>query len=206
MVNRPALLVALLALLPGAEAQEAKTSTLRGKVTLGIEGISLEQAGPLVVYLEAREGKVPFDVPREVPVMSQKDARFSPPFMAITAGQTVSLANDDRIVHNVFSYSPPKKFDLGLYPKGEYRSVTFDLPGVVDLFCSIHAKMNATIFVAPTPYFAVVGAGGGYEIPGVPPGKYHLRCWSRKLPAIERELDVSRDVTIEADLVFRGSR
>src|SRR5262249_39814956 len=70
--------------------------------------------------------------------ISQTGMRFSPSLLVVVAGQTVEMPNDDNVAHNVFSYSPAKKFNLGLYPKGESKTVTFDQPGLVDLFCSIH--------------------------------------------------------------------
>jgi plastocyanin len=179
---------------------------VKGRLSIALEGVRFDQLGPLVVYLEAREGSLSFVPPANVPVVSQKDVRFTPSFLVIAAGQTVNLANDDRIVHNVFSYSPPKRFDLGLYPKGESRLVRFETPGVIDLFCSIHAKMNATIFVAPSPYHSVAGPGGEFEITGVPAGLYRLRSWSRKLPPAERPIEVTDSACTNADLEIPRSK
>ena len=75
------------------------------------------------------------------------------------------MPNDDVIFHNVFSYSTPNDFDLGLYPRGESRAKTFQYPGVVRIYCSIHESMNATIFVAPSIWHAVVGADGRVRDP-----------------------------------------
>lgn len=171
---------------PGCEAGK-----VAGRLTLELPGVKLADVRPIVVFLDASAGRLSYSVPPKIPVISQKNARFSPPFMAIAAGQTVELDNDDRIVHNVFSYSPPKRFDLGLYPAGETRRVTFDKPGVTDLFCSIHSKMNATIFVAPSPYFSEVEPDGAFEIEGIPPGRYVLKTWCRKLPGLEQTIEVS---------------
>lgn len=189
-----------------APSPPSKGVSVSGRVTLALPGVRLSDLGPLVVYLEGVAGPLPFDVPRAIPVISQKDARFSPPFLVVTTGQTVSLANDDRIVHNVFSFSPPKRFDLGLYPAGESRSVTFDKPGPTDLFCSIHSKMNATIFVAPSPWFALVGPGGGFEIAGAPAGKVRLVLWCRRLPPVEREIELGPGAALPLELVIGGVR
>jgi hypothetical protein len=67
---------------------------------------------------------------------------------------------------------------LGIYPKGESRTVTFTKPGVVDLFCSIHRRMNAKLIVVPNPYFNQADGSGSYRIASVPAGKYVVKMWS----------------------------
>jgi plastocyanin len=201
------MILGLIACLPCAPEQEAsapKQGGVRGRVSVDVEGVRLRDVLPLVVYLDAPSGRLAYPVPADVPVISQKDARFSPAFLVIAAGQTVSLANDDRIVHNVFSYSPPKRFDLGLYPTGETRKVTIEKPGVTDLFCSIHSKMNATIFVAPSPYFSQLGPSGSFEIGNVPPGKYLMKAWCRKLPESKQIVEVAPGKVSDVPIPLRG--
>ena len=72
----------------------------------------------------------------------------------MAVGTTVSFPNFDPFFHNVFSYSKPKKFDLGRYAQGKSAEVKFDKPGIVNLFCEIHYSMKAYIHVLATPYFA----------------------------------------------------
>jgi plastocyanin len=107
-----------------------------------------------------------------------RGARFAPEFVVIVAGQTVQMPNDDRITHNVFSVSPAKKFDLGHYPQGESRTVKFDKPGVVELFCNIHENMHATVVIVPSIFYAQPGADGQATIAKVPPGNYRLVWWT----------------------------
>ena len=175
------------ALLPAGAGAETEVS---GRVSLGVDGLSLDAVAPVVVYLEALGATHPGVPPRAVRRMRQRDAHFSPPFLVVAAGQPVEMANDDAIYHNVFSYSRPNDFDLGLYPAGESRTLVLRHPGIVKIYCSIHESMNATILVAPTPWFDVVGAGGDYALRGVPPGRYRAVVWSERLPRSTRELEV----------------
>ena len=182
-------------------ATAAAAGEVRGRVALGVQGVSLEDTGPIVVYLESAGPALHFDLPKRQLEIHQKDASFAPSFLVIAAGETVVMPNDDVIFHNVFSYSTPNDFDLGLYPRGESRAKTFQYPGVVRIYCSIHESMNATIFVAPSIWHAVAGAHGEFAIRDVPPGKYRLRTWNRRLPPASQTVDVDGDKAVTADLV-----
>ena len=184
-------------------AATASAGELRGRVSLGFAGVSLEEAGPLVVYLEGSDAQLKYDLPKRPLEIHQKDASFAPQFLVIAAGETVVMPNDDVIFHNVFSYSPPNDFDLGLYPRGESRAKTFQYPGVVRIYCSIHESMNATIFVAPSIWHAVVGAKGDYAIRDVPPGRYRLRTWNRRLPPASQLVEIGSGPAT-ADVVVAG--
>jgi plastocyanin len=136
----------------------------------------------MVVYLESPDPdrKMP-PVPPPAKV-SQKNAKFDPPLTVVTIGQAVTFPNDEEkpIDHNVFSTSPAKRFDLGLYGPGKEKTVTFDKPGPVFLFCSIHRYMDGVVFVSPTPYTSRVDKNGHYEIKDVPPGQWVLKTWQRR--------------------------
>jgi plastocyanin len=186
---RAGLVMLALLLAPGVAAAEA--GSVRGSVELALEGALLADVAPVVVYLDGVEGPLQFEVPRRVPTVRQQQARFAPDFLVVTAGQTVSMPNDDAIYHNVFSYSKPNAFDLGVYPAGEARSVTLRHAGVVRTYCSIHESMTGTILVAPSPWHAIVSEAGRFELRGVPPGRYRLWVWSARLPHVSQLVEVS---------------
>lgn len=79
--------------------------------------------------------------------VGQKDKKFTEAEMTIAVGDTVNFRNDDPFSHNVYSLSEAKSFDLGSYPKGQSRAVTFDQPGVVEVGCAIHFDMSMKINV-----------------------------------------------------------
>ena len=187
--------IALLAAVAPAHAE----SEVRGRVALDLPGMQLADLGPIVVYVAPIAGIAP-SAPTATPALHQKNAAFAPAFLAIAAGQSVVMPNDDEIYHNVFSYSKPNDFDLGLYAAGKSRQVTFKFPGAVKLYCAIHESMNGAIFVSPTPWFAVAGADGRFVLRGVPPGARVLRTWNEKLPDTEHAIDVSTTGTASVDL------
>jgi len=163
---------------------------LAGRVSLGVEGTRLADLGPVVVFLEP-EGEVSLPpVSPSNPRIRQRKARFDPPFLVITAGQKVDMPNDDTIFHNVFSFSRPNDFDLGVYPSGDSRTVAFEHAGLVKLYCSIHESMSGAVLVSPSPWFATASRAGEYRITGVPAGQYRLTVWNEKLPAATRSVAV----------------
>jgi hypothetical protein len=188
--RRAAPWLALLAGVLAAAPALAETVVVRGRATLSLSGVTLADVLPVVVYLEPLDAPPPRPPATPRPTVHQRDARFAPRFLAVAAGQTVDMPNDDAIYHNVFSYSKPNEFDLGLYPGGQSRAVSLHHPGMVKLYCSIHESMTGTIFVAPSPWFATLGADGHFAIPGVPPGRYRLATWSERLPSTRREITV----------------
>jgi plastocyanin len=191
---------------PKAEAEPPKPGAVRGTVTLHVPGLTLGDAGPVVAYLEGIDAPIRFAVPKAVPTISQTNARFAPSFLVIAAGQTVQFPNDDVIVHNVFSFSRPNDFDLGLYPKGESKSVTFRHPGVVRVYCSIHQSMSAVIYVAPSPHHTLVAADGAFLLRDVPPGRYRLRTWNGKLPSTAAEVTVAAGAEATVALAIEPKR
>jgi plastocyanin len=122
-------------------------------------------------------------------VVVQKDAAFLPHVLPVLAGTTVEWPNYDDIYHNAFSFSETKPFDLELY-KEEVKQVTFDKPGRVDVFCSIHSKMHCIILVLENPFFAAADDRNQYRITGVPAGTYNVRAWHERLPSQVREVTV----------------
>jgi hypothetical protein len=127
-----------------------------------------------------------------------------PHVLAVTVGTTVDFPNSDRVYHNVFSLSSTKRFDLGRYAAGRSRSVRFDRPGIVRVFCEIHSHMSAFILVFNHRYFAVTGADGRYQIARVPPGRYTLVAWNEGSIRESRPVAIGEEgVAIEADFALR---
>ena len=84
---------------------------------------------------------------QEPRIVAQKDKHFSTQHLVIHKGDQVSFPNHDDIYHNVYSLSKVKTFDLGTYPKGETKLITFDKVGLVKVQCAIHSQMQMIIEV-----------------------------------------------------------
>ena len=135
-------------------------------------------------------------LPRQRAVMLQKDKTFLPHILAIAQGSSVEFPNLDPIFHSAFSNFEGQIFDIALYPPGTSRSVRFDRPGIVRVFCNIHPAMSAVIVVVNTRYFAITKEDGSFEISNVPPGEYgvhffHERATPETLARLRRSISVT---------------
>jgi len=144
-----------------------------------VEGVVRDQDGhpvvQAVVYLpEAGAAPRRGRMPRQA-VMDQVARAFVPPALVVPVGTTVRFPNSDAIHHSVYSFSRVKRFELGLF-KGQGGAVTFDRPGEVKIFCSIHKTMAGLIVVVEHPYAAVTDAQGRFAIRDVPEGGHAIRA------------------------------
>jgi plastocyanin len=146
------------------------------------------------IYLE---GQLPS--PPVIATIEQKNRQFLPDLLVIPSGSSVSFPNLDPIFHNVFSLSKPKTFDLGNYPKGQTRLVTFPKPGVVFVNCRLHPNMTATIVVSPNQWITIADAAGGFTFRGVTPGMYTIVAWHKAAGFFREKIEVTagRVVTVQ---------
>jgi plastocyanin len=156
-----------------------------------------------VVYLEAapRRAFDQTDPPRAV--MDQRNETFVPHLLAVTTGTTVEFPNSDRIYHNVFSLSKARTFDLGRYAAGRSKSIRFERPGIVRVFCDIHSHMSAFILVFNHPFFAITDTDGRYRIDNVPPGNYSVIAWNEGVASAPKPVVVADGATAEIEFVLR---
>jgi plastocyanin len=112
-------------------------------------------------------------------VMDQRDQRFNPHTLVVQKGTSVHFPNNDVVSHHVYSFSPTKPFELGLYKGSVYPPVLFDKEGLVVVGCNIHDGMLGYILVVDTPYFTLSGDDGVARI-DVPPGDYSVEVWTAR--------------------------
>jgi plastocyanin len=122
--------------------------------------------------------------------IEQRDRRFVPDLVVIPAGSAVSFPNFDPIFHNVFSLSKAKSFDLGNYPKGQTRMITFPAPGVVAVYCHLHSNMVATVVVAPNRWVVRVDENGIFALKDVPAGAYTVVAWHKTAGTFRKTVTV----------------
>jgi hypothetical protein len=159
----------------------------------------------VVLYLDdfkAMDIPFPRRPPGVEPTIRQVNETFVPQMLAIQTGETVRFPNDDPFFHNVFSLSGARSFDLGRYPKNQVRSVKFDRPGIVKVFCHIHSHMNAVIRVFDHPYFCRAGSDGTFSIAQVPEGTYTIVAWHERLKPQRQVIRVQPGENMSIDFVL----
>lgn len=157
------------------------------------KGTALSTVPPQgVVWLETRSSDPP--TASATARIVQKDLLFHPALLVIQTGTVVAFPNEDEEYHNVFSYSPSKRFDLGRYLPEERPVPTqvFDKPGLVVIRCDIHEHMRALVMVLDSPHFVKTESDGRFRLEGLPPGEFLLKAW------IDSQTTLQSPVSLEA--------
>jgi plastocyanin len=152
-----------------------------------------------VVYLEGA-----FPKPTNAPVAQvvQKDLMFVPALLPVQVGTKVEFPNLDNTYHNIFSYSPPKRFDLGRYRSDEkpVPAQVFDVPGLVTLRCDIHEHMRGLVLVLETPHFVTTDTDGHFQLTNLPPGQFKLKAWVSSQTTLELPVDLKTNSVLHVNL------
>jgi len=125
-------------------------------------------------------------------VMDQVDRAFVPDVLVIPVGSTVEFPNSDSVSHQIYSFSPARKFQLPLYRGKRYPPVRFDQVGFVTLGCNIHDSMLAYVLVTDAPYFGRTDSTGSWSVE-VPRGDYRVTVWH---PRTRESAELGREMAI----------
>ncbi len=185
----------------GSEEDEPDKKPARGSLT----GVMKVDGQPLngrlgVIMVTPASGKWARRTPKQR-IIEQRDRQFAPHVMMVPVGSTVSFPNFDPVFHNVFSLSPTKPFDLGIFKNGESRDVTFEKEGILRIGCNLHANMSAYLVIVAAPHYVVTQPDGKFRFKSLAPGKYKVRAWSeRSSEPVTQMIDVKEgpnDITID---------
>jgi plastocyanin len=179
--------------------KERSAPVMNKRYEIVAKGGVLAPMPPLaVVYLE---GSFPKRSSTATKQMLQKDLTFLPALLPVQVGTRVEFPNLDDTYHNIFSFSPAKRFDLGRYRADELPipSVVFDVPGLVTVRCDIHEHMRGLILVLDTPYFVISDLEGRYRLSGLPAGHYTLKAWLTSKTTRERPVELTSRSTLNVN-------
>jgi plastocyanin len=161
-------------------------------------GVLSTQPPLAVVYLDGS-----FPQPASLPMkqVTQKDLTFIPALLPVRVGTKVEFPSLDDTYHNIFSYSPAKRFDLGRYRPEErpIPSEVFDKLGLITLRCDIHEHMRGLILVLNTPYFVMTDTSGNFRLSGLPVGHYTLKAWIDSNNTREKPVELKNGQTLHVD-------
>lgn len=161
---------------------------------LRLQTVDGKQIAGAVLVLRAKDPQRALPQPVKA-VMDQQQRAFVPHVLIVPVGSSVTFPNSDSVSHQVYSFSPAKKFQLPLYRGSPNPPVAFDRPGIVTLGCNIHDAMRAYIFVVDGQYFGRSDGTGLWSLAEVEPGEYELEAWHPlardMVPIIEGSLTVT---------------
>ncbi len=183
-------IVAALLLIFGGNAS---ASTLTAQV-IDQDGHPVANA---VVALVSISGAMPAPSSRlaNEKTIDQRNETFIPLVTIVPRGGRVLFTNNDQTTHQMYSFSPVKRFEITL-ARGETSSpVGFDAIGVAALGCNIHDHMIAYVYVAESPWTALTGADGRAVFVDVPRGGYQAQMWHPQYPAGRSAPGVRVDVS-----------
>lgn len=143
--------------------------------------------------------------PRQATI-AQRQKTFDPRVEVVRVGSTVAFPNFDAIYHNAFSLSDIAPFDLGLYRRGASRSVTFNRPGVVRVYCNIHPDMAAFVVVVASDHYARTDAQGVAWLRQVPAREQPLKIWHEFVEETQQTIRVEASTATWVDVELDGSR
>ncbi|MDX1632284.1 MAG: hypothetical protein R3234_10505 [Thermoanaerobaculia bacterium] len=189
----------------------ALTSPGRGAVlegTIELEdgrGISRGAVGEAVVTFEPAAGDS-VSPPADPYEIVTEDKQFRPRVLVVPVGSRVRFPNRDPILHNVFSVSGENTFDVGLYGRGPGKTVTFEHPGLVRIFCNVHHSMVAYVLVVQTSHVTRPDPRGRFRLDGIPEGPGTLTLWHERADPVRREIRVPRKEDLDLALEITKPR
>lgn len=176
-------------------------------------------AGSLAVHVSRPDGKPvagavvmihgPAGTPLPKPgtfVIDQVDKAFTPDLTVMPVGSTVTFPNSDSVSHQVYSFSPAKKFQLPLYRGTAYPPMKFENAGIVTLGCNIHDDMIAYVVVTDAAWVGRTDAAGNWTADGLPAGELRVEVWHPRMreptPVVERPVSLRASEAGELDVAL----
>ncbi len=134
-----------------------------------------------VVYATPAGARPALAAPGTAAAIDQIDREFVPLVSVIQTGTNVRFPNKDDVEHDIYSFSPAKRFEIKLYSGVPAKPVLFDKPGLVVLGCNIHDSMVAYVLVVETPYFGRTDKDGRMSFDNLPAGSYRVAAWHYRM-------------------------
>ncbi len=128
-------------------------------------------------------------------VMDQINRAFDPDLLIIPVGSSVDFPNSDTVSHQIYSFSPAKRFTLPLYRGNQFPPVHFDQAGIVTLGCNIHDEMVGYLVVTDAQYYGRTDASGSWTA-DIARGKYRVSVWHPRMN--DDANDLERELTVAA--------
>jgi plastocyanin len=157
-----------------------------------------------VIQIAGSAGKT---APGKEAVLDQAKCEYVPHVLAISAGTTVKITNNDGILHNVHTFSKINSPFNKAQPKylKEFEH-PFEKPEYASVKCDVHGWMSGWIVVTEKAHFAVSGADGVFQLADVPAGEHTLEVWHETLGNQTQKVKVAAKETANVLFEFPGKK
>ena len=178
--------------------------SIKGTVTILGKNSERLPAGEVVVTLEPLFPVSAASKQQKTYEIAMVDKKYTPGVITIKPGDTVKFNNKDSIKHNVFSSSGNNAFELGTYGFGVAEGATLKYPGIVKVYCNIHAGMAAFVSVSESGYSFITKDNGQFIFNELPVGEYRVKVWHVRGEA-EKSVQVSANQSALGDIVINSA-
>ena len=167
--------------------------------------------GDVVVYLDkVKKGKAFINHDAGKGSLDQKGCEFIPFLQVMYNNEELSVLNSDTVSHNIHTYEQigkAKKTVLNISQPDKdsliKKKIKLKRGTTMKVECDQHDFMHSYVYIAKSPYFAVVGKDGSYTIDNIPAGKYTIKAWHGTLGTKKSKVKIEGGKTAGADFEFK---
>ena len=157
------------------------------------------------VYVKEGLGNRTFDTPKDTVTLDQSGCKYHPHVMGVVVGQTIKIVNSDPTTHNI--HPTPKdnrEWNESQPPQSAPLEKTFAREEIMlPVKCNQHPWMRMFVNVTKSPFFAVTGPDGKFEIKGLPPGDYTIAFVQEKLGEQDVKVTLAAKDSKTVDATFK---
>jgi hypothetical protein len=157
------------------------------------------------VYVKEGLGDRTFDVPKDAVTIDQQGCKYHPHVLGVMIGQAIEIKNDDPTTHNIHpTPQANREWNESQPPQAAPLQKSFAREEIMlPVKCNQHPWMRMYINVVKSPFYAVTGPDGKYEIKGLPPGDYTIACVQEKLGEQTQKVTVAAKDSKTVDQTFK---
>ena len=184
-------------------SQDAACKGTNTAETIVVDGGDLAN---VFVYVKDGLGDRTFAVPTAAVAIDQKGCQYHPHVLGAMAGQNIEIKNDDQTTHNIHpTPQANREWNESQPPAAAPLEKSFAREEIMlPVKCNQHPWMRMYINVVKSPFYAVTGPDGKYEIKGLPPGDYTIAFVQEKLGEQTQKVTLAAKDSKTVDQTFKA--
>jgi plastocyanin len=158
------------------------------------------------IYVKEGLGNRAFDAPKIPATLTQTGCKYKPHVLGVMVGQTITIVNSDPTTHNI--HPTPKdnrEWNESQAPQAPPLEKSFAREEILlPVKCNQHPWMRMFVNVVKSPFYAVSGPDGKFEIKGLPPGDYTIAFVHEKLGEQDQKVTLAAKDSKTVDVTFKA--